>query len=99
MPWRNDPDARRRSAETYGDPEYQRNRKAALRRAGRRCEKCQSWKDVQVDHVIPVSQGGTHALANLMVLCGDCHATKTATEGGGFRKPARDPAPRPRTQW
>lgn len=101
MPWQNDPESRRKSAETYGDPEYQRNRKLALRRANRRCERpgCGSWKGVQVDHDTPVSRGGTHALANLVVLCSQHHREKTAGEGGGFRKPASDPAPAPRTRW
>lgn len=34
----------------------------------------------EVDHVIPLSQGGTHAMANLQSLCKKCHSTKTALE-------------------
>jgi 5-methylcytosine-specific restriction endonuclease McrA len=111
MPWVNDREARRRSAETYGDPVYLRNREEARRRARGYCEECgHRHPRLQCDHVIPRSQGGTHDLANLRMLCvGNrsckCHEQKTATEGGGFRSrrgapgaPA-DPAPRPVTKW
>ena len=111
--WRKTAQDRRRDAETYKDPEYLRNRAAALRRAGGRCE-CQGQcgshqgacgrrdRPLQTDHVTPVTRGGTHALANLQVWCsgpGSCHAAKTAREGGGYRKPAGDPQPRRGTAW
>jgi 5-methylcytosine-specific restriction enzyme A len=102
MPWPTDPESRRRSRATYDDPVYRRNRKAALARAGRRCERCSSPLRLQVDHRIPVSQGGTHDLANLQVLCVTCHGRKTATEGNGFRRgsgPSPDPPVEHRTQW
>ena len=28
----------------------------------------------EVDHVVPLSYGGTDAVSNLRSLCGDCHA-------------------------
>ena len=31
-----------------------------------------------VDHVIPLAQGGTHRLANLVVACGSCNSMKNA---------------------
>jgi 5-methylcytosine-specific restriction endonuclease McrA len=107
VPWANDREARRRSDATYGTPEYRRNRAVAWRRAAGRCEltvegrRCGSAKDCQVDHITPRSAGGTHALANLRVLCGEHHRAKTAQEGGGFRggQAQRDPRPTPRTQW
>lgn len=34
----------------------------------------------QVDHIIPLSQGGPDTLENLQVLCSNCHASKTARE-------------------
>lgn len=37
---------------------------------------------VLVDHIIPLSQGGTDERANRQSLCRSCHAKKTATEGG-----------------
>ena len=103
MPWANDREARRRTAITYG-PEYRRNRQLAAQRAAGRCERCGRRGRLQCDHIIPVTQGGTHNLANLQMLCsgpGSCHARKTATEGGGYRAPrqAADPEPAPRTAW
>lgn len=42
----------------------------------------------EVDHIIPLRQGGTNADGNLQALCRACHARKTATEGrvlgGGY---------------
>ncbi len=104
MPWDKSPEDRRRDAQRYG-PEWRKARQAALARAGGRCEQCGSRRALQVDHIIPVSQGGTHGLGNLQVLCsgpGSCHARKTAAEGGGYRsrgKTAADPPLAPRTSW
>lgn len=98
MPWSNTPEKRQRDAETY-NAEYRQNRQIALGRAGGSCDKCGRRGRLQTDHIIPVSQGGGHELANLQALCcgpGSCHAAKTAAEGG--RRP-RDPEPTPRTAW
>lgn len=99
MPWQNTPAARQQSAATYNNPEYQANRQLALRRAGGKCERCgRRGRRLQADHITPVSQGGTHDLANLQALCLTCHRRKTAAEGQGFRR-RPDPEPRPRTAW
>lgn len=37
-----------------------------------------------VDHVLPLASGGTHAWSNLRALCRPCHSRKTATVDGGF---------------
>jgi 5-methylcytosine-specific restriction protein A len=42
----------------------------------------------EVHHILPLSQGGTHAEANLMALCKECHSRITAREGGRWA-PAR----------
>ena len=105
MPWQNDPDARRRSAATYQDPVYLRNKKLVRQRSGGRCEhmdgtvRCGSMDGVQCDHLVPVSVRVDHSLANLQDLCTTHHQRKTATEGGGFRKQRSDPLPSPRTRW
>jgi 5-methylcytosine-specific restriction endonuclease McrA len=109
MPWQKTPEDRRRDQAIYGSPEYKRNREAAKRRAGGRCEVCQHpHTRLQADHIIPVSQGGGHSLANLRMSCTgpgtcQCHDKKTATEGGGYRNPGRsrhaDPQPRRSTLW
>ena len=34
----------------------------------------------QVDHIMPLSRGGTNDRANLQPLCHSCHSRKTARE-------------------
>lgn len=106
MPWPTDRESKRRSDATYSSPEYVRNRAAVRRQADGRCAECgHRHARLQCDHVIPVSQGGTHAVANLRMTCTGpgtcrCHERKTATEGGGYRNPKpADPDPRPGTVW
>lgn len=111
MPWANDPESRARSAKTYGDPEYKRNRATCLRQAGcalpstiGRCAGCKRIRRLQCDHIIPVANGGTHALSNLQALCtgpGGCHGRKTGDQHGWRARgqPATDPEPEPRTVW
>ena len=109
VPWGNSPEDRRRSGETYGDPAYLRNREEAKRRARGFCEQCgHRHSRLQCDHAIPRSQGGTHDVANLRMLCVGqgsckCHERKTASEGHAGRKAGAvlppDPLPRPVTRW
>ena len=102
MPWRNDPEKRRRDAKVYQDPEFVRNRAIVRRRAGGRCEQCgRTGRRLQVDHVVPVAVRVDHSLANLQALCsgpGSCHAAKTARDSHARRSAAR-PSPTPRTIW
>ena len=102
MAWRKTPESRARDAQVYGDPAYRANRKVVLARAAGRCQRCgRRDRRLQVDHITPVSQGGTHDLGNLTALCsgpGSCHAAKSAGEGGR-RRAAADPDPRPGTVW
>ncbi len=37
------------------------------------------WRD-EVDHHVPLEQGGSNADSNLQLLCDDCHKAKTAAE-------------------
>ena len=109
MPWDNSPAKRARDAEVYGSVEYRRNKAIVRKRSGGRCEvlaggrACGSRDRVQCDHIVPVSQGGTHHVENLRSICFPCHSKKTAREGGGYRRtgqrPKRDPALTPRTKW
>jgi 5-methylcytosine-specific restriction endonuclease McrA len=43
------------------------------------CAKCGATAK-QLDHVVPLSQGGTHAWTNLQSLCLRCHAVKSKRE-------------------
>lgn len=39
----------------------------------------------EVDHIVPLRLGGTHALSNLQPLCRRCHAKKTAAQASTSR--------------
>ena len=41
----------------------------------------------EVDHIVPLHQGGGDERSNLQPLCHDCHADKSAAERGAQRKP------------
>lgn len=36
----------------------------------------------ELDHIVPLSQGGTHDSTNLQALCRSCHQAKTRREQG-----------------
>lgn len=51
-----------------------------------RCRHCGAQATV-VDHIVPLRQGGTHALSNLQALCVKHHNEKTnSVDGGGWRR-------------
>ena len=46
-----------------------------------RCQHCGGWfpkEQIDVDHIIPKSRGGTDALVNLQGLCYHCNRSKQA---------------------
>ena len=40
------------------------------------CENCGEEIELQVDHIVPVSRGGTDDMENLQLLCYECHQKK-----------------------
>lgn len=67
---------------------WQRARRAALERAGWRCEKCGGAGRMEADHVQPINRGGDpYAMGNLQALCRACHIEKTRLEN--YRIPGR----------
>ena len=72
-------DTRNKGRRPYDDAEYRRNRKL-IRKQQRYCVWCGSAgtsnNKLQVDHIVPVSKGGSHHLSNLRILCQMCHKTR-----------------------
>ncbi len=68
-------------------PDWPRVRRRILRRDDYRCYVC-GGPGVHVDHIVPVSQGGTDDDSNLATICRRCHARKTALEANAA-KPKR----------
>jgi len=60
----------------YDDAEYRRNRKL-IRQQQKYCVWCgtagTSQNKLQVDHIVPISRGGSHHISNLRILCQNCH--------------------------
>ena len=56
---------------------WQRRKRRVKRRDGAICHYCGLFSpDGQVDHIIPLSRGGTDALENLAWACADCNNSK-----------------------
>ncbi|MFD7257163.1 HNH endonuclease [Streptomyces sp. NPDC059874] len=55
-------------------------RPRALARDGFACVQCGERAGLEVDHVVPVAQGGTWELTNAQTLCKPCHSLKTLEE-------------------
>lgn len=76
----NSPDdrvARYRKKRRSTEWEWRVIRTATLKRDGERCHYCaQQAGPFVVDHVIPVSKGGTEDPSNLVVACRPCNASK-----------------------
>lgn len=51
-------------------------KKILIDERGPYCESCGEEAKLQVDHIIPLSKGGTNDLDNLQLLCYECHLKK-----------------------
>lgn len=58
------------------ESEIERIRGFIHSRDGNQCTECGSRKNLQIDHIVPVSQGGTDAIDNLQLLCRSCNSEK-----------------------
>jgi len=55
---------------------YEKILVALGRRDGFACTNCRAVEDLQIDHILPVSRGGTSDLVNLQILCKPCNKRK-----------------------
>jgi len=51
---------------------------AVWRRDGGQCARCASRENLEYDHIIPVSKGGSNTVRNLELLCESCNRRKSA---------------------
>lgn len=78
-------------------PDWAKRKATTMRRAGNQCQaidnsaRC-TLPATEVDHIINVAEGGTHALSNLAALCTPHHAIKSKVEAARGR--ARQPRER-----
>ena len=61
----------------YGVSHSLRNmRTDILNKLGKKCINCENDKELQLDHIIPKSKGGTDDIENIQVLCKKCNTIK-----------------------
>lgn len=54
--------------------------RARFAQFGNCCAYCGAAGDMQIEHVVPISKGGTHAIGNIVPACEDCNSNKLAHE-------------------
>lgn len=62
-------------------------RDAIMERDGYRCVHCGATDLLSIDHITPVSAGGSNEMDNLRVLCRPCNSSKGARDAVGAGRP------------
>lgn len=65
-------DSRRGAIGQYSESEWRR----LLARHGNSCAYCGSGQEIERDHVIPLSRGGTNYIGNILPACRKCNRSK-----------------------
>jgi len=71
---------RRARQESSGEKITAEEWQSVLRQFDGKCACCGSCNDVSMDHVIPLSKGGRHAIENIQPLCRSCNSKKRTKE-------------------
>ena len=66
----------RRRANKKNNGEYKLTKKELTKLYSSNCFYCGKNKSIEIDHVIPLSRGGTHSIGNLVSACRNCNARK-----------------------
>jgi len=59
--------------------------KFLLNLAKYRCLKCRKVLNLQIDHIVPLANGGYNGISNLQVLCGPCNLSKGSRNSNDYR--------------
>ncbi len=73
----------------YKSKQWSVIRRDVLNRDANVCRSCGRvcyGSNANVDHIVPLEQGGTDDMSNLQTLCRSCHGRKTITEQRGPRQ-------------
>ena len=70
--------AKKRNQKRRDNPEWTEEEWLALKSVLRWCQRCQSEKNLTMDHRIPLSKGGKNSIDNLELLCRECNSKKAA---------------------
>jgi 5-methylcytosine-specific restriction endonuclease McrA len=66
---------------TFVNPDPPRSGDGRFRRPSGQCQMCGIWvRDLVLDHIKPLSEGGLHDRTNLQYLCTKCNREKTNEE-------------------
>ena len=66
----------------YADPTYRAARRLVRAGLAGPCVGCGTWDELEVDHKVPLSQGGRNDRPNFVVRCRPCNVRK----GGGEKR-------------